>query len=458
MLPMNKKALTIYTVVIVVSLLVVFWPDTASREISKIKHKTVNIQQWQTKNGVRVLYVYAPELPMLDIQVIFDAGSARDAKKPGLASLANGMLSHGAISGDEVLSIDDISERFENVGARFGAGASKDNAKVSLRSLTDKNWLPGAMDTLQAVINNPTFDENELERVRKQLLVGFERRKQSPASIVNEEFYKAIYQNHPYALPGIGIEQSIKEISRDDLINFHKQFYVVANALVTIVGDVNKEQAQQLAEKIVGQLPPGEKAASIPDVKDLTEAVSLHKEHPSSQTHIMVGQPGLHRKDKDYFVLYVANHILGGSGFGSRIMTEIREKRGLAYSSYSYFAPMLRRGPFTLGMQTSNKHTTQALDVLNETLTTFIKEGPSEKELIHAKRNITGGFPLRIDSNSDISNYLAVIGFYNLPLSYLKDFNQQIEAVTISQIKEAMQRRINPSKMVTVTVGQKQDS
>ena len=207
--------------------------------------------------------------------------------------------------------------------------------------------------------------------------------------------------------------------------------------------------------QLVGKLPVGKKADALTSVKDLQSASSIHFEFPSSQTHILMGHPGIHRKDKDYFTLYLANHILGGSGFGSRIMEEIREKRGLAYSSYSYFVPMLKRGPFLIGMQTSNNQTNEAMKVLKETLKDFVTNGPTEKELSHSKKNITGGFPLRIDSNKDISNYLAVIGFYNLPLSYLSDFNQRIEAITLAQIKETIKRRINPDKMLTVTVGKR---
>lgn len=459
MLPMNKKTLIIYALVIIAALVFVFLPDTASKEIKSVNEsKAVNIQEWQTDNGARVLYVYAPELPMVDIQTIFDAGSVRNGDKPGLASLTNSLLSHGAILENKELSIDDISERFESVGARFGSGASKDNAKISLRTLTDEKWLAKSVKTMQAIIKAPTFDKKELERVRKQILISFEGRKQSPATIANEKFYKKLYGDHPYALPGIGTEKSVKNISRDDLVKFYRQYYVAKNALVTIVGNVSEEKAKSLAEQVVGQLPEGKKSQMLPEVKELAEASFIHHEHPSSQTHIIIGQPGVHRKDKDYFTLYVANHILGGSGFGSRIMEEIREKRGLAYSSYSYFIPLLKRGPFIMGMQTSNKQTEEAQKVLHETLQNFINNGPTEKELLHAKKNITGGFPLRIDSNSDISNYLSVIGFYNLPLTYLKDFNQRVEAVTLAQIKETVKRRINPEKMVTVTVGTKESA
>lgn len=454
MLPVNKKTSIIYLLVIVAALIFMFFPEENSEESKTVNvNKTVNIEEWKMKNGARVLYVHAPELPMVDIQVIFDAGSVRDANKPGLANLANGLLSHGAKLGEEILTVDDISERFESIGANFSAGASKDSAEVSLRTLTDEKWLSKAVTTMQAVINSPTFDKKELERVRKQLLISFEGRKQSAGTIVGELFYKGLYKNHPYAVPSIGTEEGIKKISRNDLIEFYKKYYVAQNALVTIVGDVNRRKAELLAEQIAGQLPVGKLADELPRVNDLVKATSVHHEFPSSQTHIRIGQHGVHRKDKDYFTLYVANHILGGSGFGSRIMEEIREKRGLAYSSYSYFAPMMKRGPFVIGMQTSNNQTEEALKVLKETLINYVENGPTKKELLHSKKNITGGFPLRIDSNSDISNYLAMIGFYNLPLSYLKDFNKRVEAVTLAQIKETLKRRIEPEKMLIVTVG-----
>lgn len=456
MLPMNKKSIIIYVLIVIAILLFVFLPDSASKEVTVEKpHATLDIQQWKTKNGARVLYAFAPELPMLDIQTIFDAGSVRDNDQAGIANLTNSLLSHGAKLAGKNLSVDEIAERFDNIGARFSASAAIDNAKLSLRTLTDEKLLPQAISTMQAVLNAPTFSKKELEHIRKQVLISLESRKQSPSTIANELFYKGLYASHPYAHPGVGTEKSIKALSQKDVMHFYKKHYVASNALVTIVGSVDKKKANELAEQLVGGLAQGDKAEEIAAVHDLQTASEKHHEFPSTQTHILMGHPGVDRKDKDYFTLYVANHILGGSGFGSRIMQEIREKRGLAYSSYSYFSPMMKRGPFIVGMQTSNEQTKEALTVARETLKNFINEGPTEKELQHAKKNITGGFPLRIDSNRDISNYLAVIGFYNLPLSYLTDFNKNIEAVTLEQIKATIKRRIHPDKMFTVTVGRR---
>ena len=450
MLLMNKKSFLVAAFFAMLGLGLSGCAVNKSKVESK---KTVSIQEWKTNNGVKVLYVYAPELPMVDIRAVFDAGSVRDGQSRGVGKLANALITHGAKMGNKKLSVDDVSERIDSIGARFGTSFSKDKAEITLRTLTDAPLLQKAVSTMQAVINAPTFDAKEMERVRKQLLISFEGRKQSPGTIAKEMFYKGLYKQHPYAFPNVGNEKSVKKIKRKNIVAFYKKYYVAKNALLTIVGDVDKIKAHSLAEQIVGKLPVGKKAPSLSSVKDLASGSMLHKDFPSSQTHILMGQPGIHRKDKDYFTLYVANHILGGSGFGSRIMEEIREKRGLAYSSYSYFVPMLKRGPFLMGMQTSNNQTKEAIMVLKQTLNDYIESGPTEKELIHSKKNITGGFPLRIDSNKDISNYLSVIGFYQLPLTYLDDFNKRIESVTTDKIKDALKRRINPDKMFTVTVG-----
>ncbi|MFP5504962.1 MAG: M16 family metallopeptidase, partial [Gammaproteobacteria bacterium] len=188
-------------------------------------------------------------------------------------------------------------------------------------------------------------------------------------------------------------------------------------------------------------------------VSDLPVAQDQRIEHPSSQTHILIGQPGMRRDDPDYFALYVGNHVLGGGGLVSRLSNEVREKRGLSYSVYSYFLPMTERGPFQMGLQTRNDQADEAVRVLRETLAAYVAEGPTAAELEAAKNNITGGQALRIDSNRKILEYLAVIGFYDLPLDYLETFNAKVEAVTLAQVREVFQRRIRPERMLTVRVG-----
>jgi zinc protease len=179
---------------------------------------------------------------------------------------------------------------------------------------------------------------------------------------------------------------------------------------------------------------------------------------PSSQTHVYLGQPGMRRGDPDYFPLYVGNHILGGSGLVSLLMHEVREKRGLSYSTYSYFAPMAVRGPMIMGLQTKNDQAEEARGVLLDTLQRFIDEGPTDDELDAALKNITGGFPLRIDSNSDVVSYLSVIGFYDLPLDYLDRFTDRVSSVTKEQIRDAYRRRVHPQRLAMVLVGGGGDS
>jgi zinc protease len=410
------------------------------------------IQQWQTSNGARVYFVAAPELPMIDIRVVFDAGSARDGKQPGLALFTSAMLEEGAAG----LNADTIASRFEDLGAQFSAGAYRDMATVGLRSLSKKAILKPALKTFIQVLSKPDFPTKALARVRKQMLTGLQQEEQQPESIAEKAFYKALYGDHPYAIPSDGTIKSVKAMQKKDLRDFYQRYYVAHNAVIAIVGALDEAEAKRLAEEVTAGLHAGKVAADLPQPAVLKQAKTQHIEYPSSQTHILMGQPGIARGDKDYFPLYVGNHILGGGGFGSRLTTEVREKRGLSYSVYSYFAPMHAAGPFVLGLQTRNDSADKALKVLRDTLVKFRSEGPTAKELDAAKKNITGGFPLKVDSNSDILGYIAMIGFYGLPLDYLDRFNARIEAVTAEQIRDAFQRRVDPAHMVTITVGKRQ--
>ena len=259
------------------------------------------------------------------------------------------------------------------------------------------------------------------------------------------------------ASPNDGTEESIKAIKRKDILAFYKKHYVASNALVAIVGAVDRKQAEQIAEELTSELVQGKKAEPLNKVKDLEKADTVFIEHPSAQTHILVGQPGLKRGDSDYFPLYVGNHVLGGGGMVSRLFEEVREKRGLSYSAYSYFSPMRFNGPFLAGLQTRSDQVDEALSVLMENINRFIETGPTEDELNAAKMNITGGYPLRIDSNSKILNYVVVIAYYKLPLDYLNTFNDNVNAVTIDQIKDAFKRRLTPDKLITVMVGSSEE-
>lgn len=408
-----------------------------------------DIKKWQTVNGAKVLYVPSMGLPMVDIRVVFDAGSARDNGISGLAALTNGLLAEGA--GGQ--SAQELAESFESVGAEFENDSLRDMAIVGVRTLTEKEYLDKAVTTLTMLMTRPDFKQKEFERELARMKVAVDARKQSPASIAEEAFYRAVYGDHPYAEPSGGTEESLERLSLDDIRAFYQQYYVAKNAVIVIVGAMDESQAREISNTLSTGLTAGEKPLPLPKVPHLTDEQIIHIEYPSKQSHIFVGQPGMRRGDEDYFALYIGNHPFGGSGFASRLVETIREQRGLAYSVYSYFSPMREDGPFMMGMQTRADQTDEAVSLLKSELVKYIKEGPGEQELKDSISNVTGSFPLDLDGNSKLLGYLAMIGFYDLPEDYLHTFIANVEAVSRKDIKEALKRRIDADKMVTVIVG-----
>jgi zinc protease len=412
-------------------------------------HAMPDIQHWVTDNGVRVYFVPAPELPMIDVNVTFAAGSARDDGQPGLARMTNTLLDMGAAG----LSADEIATRIESLGAELSTNSVREMATVSLRSLSDRAHLEPALGILADVITRPNFDNKDFERERERKLVGIRHSEQSPATVAEYRFFAVVYGEHPYAHRVSGTEESVEALKLDAVTAFYKRYYVARNAVVSIVGDLDRRAAAALVEQITGALPAGKRAAVLPPVPVLRQAEEERILHPSTQTHVRMGAPGMHRGDPDYFPLYVGNHVLGGGGLVSRLHEEVREQRGLSYSVNSYFSPMERDGPYLLSLQTRNDQVDEALAVMRKTLQDFVDKGPTADELLAAKKNITGGFPLRIASNSGIISHLNMIGFYDLPLDYLDTFNDKVTAVTQQQIIDAFQRRVSPETMVTVIVG-----
>ena len=416
---------------------------------SQITLAAAKIEHWQTIGGSRVYYVHTEGLPMADIQVVFNAGSASDGQQFGLSALTADLLDTGAGK----WNADEIAQRFERVGAQFGVSSSMDTTTVSLRTLTDKTLFDKALETMQVILTKPAFNQADFKREQRRTLSGLKQQEESPAALASIAFYNALYGTHPYAHPESGVIKTVSAFKAADIRHFYQKSYVADNAIVVIVGALSKQQAEQTAEQLLAGLPLGKRPETLPDVAMPLKATQQHIEFPSSQTHVLVGLPGSYRKDPDYFNLYVGNHILGGSGLVSKLFDEIREKRGLAYSASSNFMPMLKPGPFLISLQTRNDQTAQALQVLNQTLADFINKGPTEVELTAAKKNITGGFAMRFDTNKELAGYVAMIGFYEMPLDYLDTFQQKTEQVTVASITDAFKRRVNPQLLQTITVG-----
>lgn len=410
----------------------------------------VDIQHWTTANGARVYFVAADELPMLDVRLVFDAGGARDGERGGLASLANRMLDDGTPDRDASA----IARGFESVGAQYGASSHRDMAVVELRVLSDPAFRDPALDVLADVVAHASYPEDAWVRARKSSEVGQQQQEQSPAALASRLFYKALYGDHPYAQPPTGTRETIAKLRREDLVAFHDRYYVARNLTLALVGAVSRAEAEAIAERLSSALPAGEPAPALPAVQRLSKGRHLYREYPSAQTHILVGQPGIRYGDPDVFALMVGNEILGGGGFTSRLMAELRTRRGMTYGAYSGFQQMRAEGPFQISLSTRADQADEALRVIRALLADFVRKGPTDAEVQAAKANIVGGFPLSTASNDSIISFLGAIGFYGLPLDYLDSYIARVEAVTPDDVRAAFRRHVHPGRLLVVTVGQ----
>jgi zinc protease len=408
------------------------------------------IQQWQTAAGARVYFVENHDLPMLDLSVHFPAGAGYDRPETsGVASMTNHMLQLGADGMNE----GEIARRLADVGAQLGGRFDTDFAGLALRTLVSARERGQALDLFTRILSRPEFPAAVLDREKVRLIGALKEADTRPDTIAAVNFYRLVYRDHPYALRSSGEVATVEKITREELEAFHRSRYVAQHAVVAMIGDVSRADAEAIAEDVTRGLPQASGAEPpLPPVEELAAPAARVIAHPASQAHLLLGAPGIARDDPDYFPLYVGNFVLGGGGFISRINEEVRQKRGLAYSAYSYFAPLRRPGPFLIGLQTRRDQAQEALKVVRGVLRDFVAVGPTEDELKAAKQNIVGGFPLRIDSNAKIHEYLVLIGTYRLPLTYLEDFVRKVEAVTVAQVKDAFARRVHPDRMVTVTV------
>lgn len=413
--------------------------------------KVLNIQHWETQNGANVYFVAAKEIPMVQIYVAFAAGSGRDNNKPGLAQLTNAMLNQGSRD----LSADQIAQQFDNVGAVFSSSTNRDMGAVSLQSLTDPVYLNPAIDTFAKVIAMPIFPEDAFLRTKNQTLSSIASENQSPKAVASNAFYSLIYGTQPYHSPVIGTQQVINTLTTADLRQFYSQYYVAKNAVVVIVGAVDRAQAESLASKITQNLPAGQAATLLPPATTIVQASRDEAiKFPTEQTTIVMGQVGINYQNPDYFPLIIGNNILGGSIFSSRLFNEVREKRGLAYGVGSGFRMLAANGPFSVFLQTRNDQAKQAIEVTRQTLNNFVQNGPTPSELQRTKNQVINSFPLTIAGNDAIADNLLAIGFYHLPLDYLDTYLTKVNAVTQEQVKTAFQHHVQPNKMITVLVGQ----
>jgi zinc protease len=414
------------------------------------------IQRTTLPSGAQVYVVSSMAIPMVDIQLEFDAGDRRDpAGQAGLASVTSGHLSKGvlAVGGRPALDENQLGEAWADLGASFGAGAGDDRMSFSLRSLTYPDLLGKAVALAAQQMAAPAFPADLWKRDAERISASIKEANTKPATVAARRFNSAVFGGHPYG--NELTEESLRRITVQAMQGFYATHVRACRAKVSIVGAVSQADAAQIATQLLAGLAQTgcDALSTVPEVQPLAAAQDIKVPFESAQAHVSIGQPGYKRSDPDFFALLVGNHILGGGGFTSRLTQEVREKRGLSYSVYSYFSPGLHAGAFAIGLQTRPDQAAQAVQVSKDVLAQFVKDGPSQEELQAAKDNLIGGFALRIDSNRKLLDNVANIAWVGLPLDYLDNWTQRIEKITTTDIQAALQRKLQPEKMVTVVVG-----
>lgn len=408
------------------------------------------VHELNNRFHVRSLFVESPTLPIIDIQLTFNAGSARDSEIGtnlyGLSNMAAQLMDEGTTN----YTAQEIISTFESVGAKFSVAAYRDMFIIKLRTLSDPEKLQPALAMMLEVLNHSTFKTSSIDLMLSNTAVGQKQLKENPDRMKNIVFYRTLYGKHPYAEPVTGTQSSIKRITPENLIQFRKQFLVRNNLNIAITGQLTLKEALKLSEKIAKQLPKGSKANPLPAPIMRTDFNIRHIPYSSSQAHIVMGEIGTTRDDPDYLALQVANRIFGTGGFNSILSQELRVKRGLTYGVYSNFNFMQAAGPFSLGYSTEQTHLLESIQIAHQALVNFIDTPIDQQQFEQTKLGMMRAFPNNYSSNAAINAQLGAMGFYHLPADYLSRYSEELNQLTAIQVQNAIRKHLHPDRLTLV--------
>lgn len=408
------------------------------------------IARWELGGGADAYFAERPTLPIVDIQLVLDAGSARDGEHPGLAELVARTLDEGTAG----LSAGELARRLEDTGARLSTAVGRDYARVHLRSLARPATLDEAVALLERVLEAPAFAGEAVRREREGQLQEIRAERQSAAAIAERALFRAMYGEHPYASPPLGTEAAVAELGPERVAAFYERYYVAANASVAVVGDIEPERARALAERLTGALAPGEPAAALPPAPERPARREVRIDFPAAQTALYMGQPAIARGEVALeYPLRVADQALGGAGMVSRLFRTMREERGLSYATGSRLHVLRAQGPWLVYSQVKAERAPEARRVLRGEIERLDAEGLDGQGVRKAVRQLTGAFPLALASNAALSRELASMAFYDLPTSHLARYTPRMEAVEPADVRQALAARLDPQRMATVVVG-----
>ena len=401
-----------------------------------------------TENGMTVLIVDRPSLPIVTVTVLMKAGAIYDPDaKSGLSYMAADMLDEGT----KTRSAVQIAEQIEFIGGTLTAQGGEDFATATLRVLKKDTDL--GFTLLADILMNPRFDTKEVARVRDELVGFLQSEKDEPGTIATKAFNEIVFKGHPYRRPANGDEKTVTKLTRQDLVTFHDRFYRPNRAIMAIVGDLGEAEALALVKKHFGKWTPKVlPLQAFPAPEPLPKPILKLIDKDLTQATIILGHVGIHRRNPDFYAVAVMNYILGGGGFSSRLVHRIRDEQGLAYDVDSVFEANVMPGPFAVHVQTRNAAANQALASVFQELKRIRTEPVSYQELSDAKAYLIGSFPLRMDTNAKLASLLNLVELHSLGLSYFDDYPKAIAAVTKEDVLRVAQKYLNPDRYALVIV------
>jgi zinc protease len=410
-------------------------------------HAASKVERVVSPSGIEAYLIREPSIPFLSLALHFKGGSALDpAGKEGLAYMVSGLLDEGAGALDSQAFRTELEDR----AIRLSFDVGRDAFTGQLKTLTAQRER--AFELLRLALNEPRFDAEPVERIRHQIQADLRRRAEDPDYVVSRTWFETAFPDHPYGRPVQGTSASVANITTDDLRQFVRDRLAKDNLVVGVAGDVTAAELGPLLDRAFGDLPATSAPVDLAQTKPAGgDTVIVRKDVP--QSRVLFGQEGLARDDPDFYAAYVANHILGGGGFGSRLTEEVREKRGLAYSVYSYMYPMDHAPLWLGGLGTANAVVNESIRIVRDEIARMAAGDIDGEALADAKTYLTGSFPLRLTSNDQIASMLVSMQVDDLGIDYLERRNDYIEAVTLDDVRRAAKRLYHPGQLLTVVVG-----
>ncbi|MGO9985779.1 MAG: M16 family metallopeptidase [Rhodomicrobium sp.] len=409
----------------------------------------MKIQKVTSKKGIEAWLVEDHSRPILSLQFAFEGGATQDPDgKPGVATFVSGMLDEGA----GTLDSEAFQNRLEDLAAKMSAQASQDHMTLSFQTLTENR--EESLKLLRMALISPHFKPEDAERIREQLVANLRVEEKDPNKVASAEWFKLAFGSHPYGRPVNGTLDAVAAITPADLHDYVKKNFARDNLKIAVVGDIGPVQLGEALDSVFADLPAKSDRKPVPEVS--WQGVSKQRivQMPNPQSVVQFGFEGLKRNDPDFIPAYILNYVVGGGGFSSKLMQEVREKRGLAYGVYTYLYPLEHAGIFAGGVATENKSVGESLDLIKAELEHAARDGLTEEELRKAKDYLVGSFALRFDTSGKIAAQLLAIQLDNLGMNYIDRRNGEIEAITVADIKRVAKRLMEPKILIVTVAGE----